>query len=189
MLSLRKETTLRHSQGYINQGLLNTADGYPTLTCKAYNGRLMLIFLDRCIHTLADQVSDNPEITNCCIATRALSAWFDLLERSPRFLNDTQRVELHALGMKFVKALERLAIIALLADKSRWRLQPKIHSFIHVNEDHLWFAYNARFVHCFLDEDHIGLTKRLALKVHRGDLMELRIVCRWLLRLGSWMPS
>ena len=48
------------------------------------------------------------------------------------------------------------------------------------------YGYNARYVHCFLDEDHIGLTKRLAQKVHRGGLMELRILLRWLLRLGSW---
>ena len=180
---------LRHSQGYFNSGLLNVADGYPALTCKAFNGRLMLVFLDRCCHTLAEQVPQDAEIINCCVAARALSAWFDLLERSPRFLDQTQKTGLHSLGMKFVNRLDRLAIIALVSGKSRWKLQPKIHAFIHINEDHLWFGYNARFVHCYLDEDHIGLTKRLALKVHRGGLMELRILCRWLLRLGSWIPS
>lgn len=149
----------------------------------------MLIFLDVCCHALAEQISGDVEITNACVAARSLTAWFDLLERSPRFLNQQQRVGLHAFGIKFVQVLERLAIVALLSNTSRWRLQPKLHAFVHIAEDHLWYGYNYRYVHCYLDEDYIGLTKRLALKVHRGGLMELRILCRWLLRLGSWIPS
>ena len=182
---------LRHSQGYINSGLLNSADGYPTLCCKAYNGRLLLIFLDRCVHDLADRPSSssNPELAVAAVAARSLAAWFDLLERSPRFLNAEQRVGLHAFACKYVQSLERLAVISLLTHTSRWKLQPKIHAFIHIAEDHLAFGYNYRFCHTYIDEDHIGLTKRLALKVHRGDLMELRVVCRWLLRLGSWLPG
>lgn len=179
----------RHSQQFFNSGLMSSQDGYPTLCCKAFNGRLLLVFLDTCLHTLAESemVQGNAEVCNSCVASRALRSWFDLLEKSPRYLNGSQRVELHALAIKFVSVLERLAIIALLTHHQRWRLQPKLHAFIHIAEDHLNYGYNARYVHCFLDEDHIGLTKRLALKVHRGGLMELRILLRWLLRLGSWM--
>ena len=181
----------RHSQPYITSGLLNTADGYPTMTCKAFNGRLMLIFLDRCIHDLRgqNQNGDDPEIANACVAARALCGWFDLLERSPRYLSQIQRIGLYNFGVKFVDTLNRLAVLALLSNTSRWKIQPKLHVFLHVAEDHLTTGYNARYHHCFLDEDHIGLTKRLAQKVHRGGLMELRILCRWLLRLGSWVPS
>lgn len=132
---------------------------------------------------------DDAEIINTCIAARCLTAWYDLVERSGRFLTNSQRVELHGLGMRLVLTLERLALLALVSGHSRWRLQRKVHAFIHINEDHLWFGYNCRFVHCYLDEDNIGLTKRLAQKVLRGGLMELRILCRWLLRLGSWMPG
>ena len=149
----------------------------------------MLIFLDTCIHDLARQAPQDPEVVNACVASRALCGWFDLLERSPRFLNDQQRIGLYNFGVKFVATLERLALLALVSGKSRWKLQPKIHSLVHISEDHLSYGYNYRFVHCFVDEDHIGLTKRLACKVHRGGLMELRILCRWLLRLGSWIPS
>lgn len=151
----------------------------------------MLIFLDRCIHDLADRPSSSsdPEIAVASVATRSLSSWFDLLERSPRYLTQDQRVGLHGLAVKFVRFLERLAVLALLNQTSRWRLQPKVHPFLHIAEDHLTFGYNYRFCHTYLDEDNIGLIKRLAQKVHRGDLMELRVVCRWLLRLGSWFPG
>ncbi len=181
----------RHSQQFFNSGLMSSQDGYPTLCCKAFNGRLLLVFLDTCLHSLAESelAQGNAEIWNSCVASRALRSWFALLEQSPRYLNHSQRVELHALALKFVSVLERLAVIALMSNRMRWRLQPKVHPFIHIAEDHLRYGYNARYVHCFLDEDHIGLTKRLAQKVHRGGLMELRILLRWLLRLGSWTGS
>lgn len=178
---------LRHSQGFMHPGLLNTADGYPTLCVKAFNGRLLLIFVDSCLHSLED-LTRTAEIVNACVAARALRSWFDLVERSPRFLDRDAQVELHGLAMKFVFVLERLAVVALRANKSRWRLQPKLHAFIHIAEDHLRHGINCRFYHCFCDEDHIGLSKRLCQKVHRGDLMELRVLCRWLLRLATWDP-
>ena len=179
----------RHSQGWITTGCLNAVDGYPTLCCKAYNGRLMVIFLDRCIHSLASQKHGDAEIYNACVATRALTAWFDSLERAKRYLTDQEKVTLYTLGSKFVSTLEKLAILALRANVNRWRLQPKIHPMCHLNEDHLWFAYNCRYHHSYVDEDFMGLAKQLAQKCHRGDLLEFRIMCRFLLRLASWIPG
>ena len=171
----------------MHSGLLNTTDGYPTLCVKAYNGRILLIFIDRALHSLSE-TTQNGEICNACVSARTLCAWFDLVERSPRFLDRPTRIELHRLGMKFVMTLDRLARLALLNDISRWRLQPKVHPFVHLAEDHLWHGVNCRTFHCYIDEDHVGLCKRLCQKVHRGDLMELRVICRWLLRLASWDP-
>ena len=44
--------------------------------------------------------------------------------------------------------------------------------------------YNARFNHCFIDEDMLGTAKGLARRVHR-KLMELRVMGRFLLRLKT----
>ncbi|CAK9092323.1 Uncharacterized protein SCF082_LOCUS43581 [Durusdinium trenchii] len=180
---------LGHSQGYITQGVLSVANGYPSLTCKAYNGRLMLIFLDRCCHTCLEDHPRDVELVNACVGIRALCGWFDMLERAGRYLDLNQRAGLYMVGRKFVATVERLALIALLQGHQRWKLQPKLHCFVHVNEEHAWWGFNQRFNHCYVDEDHIGLTKKLAQCVHRGPLMEFRILCRWLLRLGSWSPS
>ena len=112
-----------------------------------------------------------------------------MLERAGRYLDLNQRAGLYMVGRKFVATVERLALIALLQGHQRWKLQPKLHCFVHVNEEHAWWGFNQRFNHCYVDEDHIGLTKKLAQCVHRGPLMDFRILCRWLLRLGSWSPS
>ena len=115
--------------------------------------------------------------------------WFDRMEQASRFLTPSQGAELHALGMKVVRTIERLAIIGLCKGINRWRLQPKLHCLVHISEDHRIFLVNVRTYHCFIDEDFVGLVKRLALKCHRGDLLELRILLRWLLRIGSWIPG
>jgi len=179
----------RHSQNYITTGLLNIADGYPSLTCKAYNGRLLLVFLDQCIHSCAAANSGHPEISNACIAARCLRCWFDTLEKSPRYLTSQQGFELYTLAKKFVQSLERLASIALRSNRQRWKFQPKLHPWLHIAEDHWRLRYNYRHCHCFIDEDFVGLVKRLAQKCHRGELLELRILCRYLLRLDSWVPG
>ena len=48
---------------------------------------------------------------------------------------------------------------------------------------------NVRYVHTFKDEDNVGVVKKLAEKVTKGELMEYRILCRFLLRLGTWTPA
>lgn len=45
--------------------------------------------------------------------------------------------------------------------------------------------YNVRYFHCFQDEDHIGVCKGLARRVHR-KLLELRVLGRFLLRLSTY---
>ena len=44
---------------------------------------------------------------------------------------------------------------------------------------------NRRFWHTYQDEDCVGSVKQIARKVHRR-LLELRLLGRWLLRLGSY---
>jgi hypothetical protein len=44
---------------------------------------------------------------------------------------------------------------------------------------------NCRFWHTYQDEDCVGSVKQIARKVHRR-LLELRLLGRWLLRLGSY---
>ena len=49
--------------------------------------------------------------------------------------------------------------------------------------------YNYKYVHTYKDEDNVGVMKKLAEKVAKGDLMEYRVLTRFLLRLASWQPS
>lgn len=52
---------LRHSQGYLTAGMLHAGEGYPCLTIKAWNGRLLVIFLDRCLRAYLQSKRDAGE--------------------------------------------------------------------------------------------------------------------------------
>lgn len=169
------------------------AEGNPCLTIKAWNGRLMLIFLDQCLATYIKGMHDagSPvavEVLNTSVATRAMAAWFDSVERSGRILSPSEARSIYNFGMTFLKAYHRLGVQAAVTGSRRWKFIPKLHVVHHLCENAVMYGENPRFVHCFRDEDHVGLIKRLAVRVHKGPLFEYRILTRWLLRLDTWHP-
>lgn len=170
------------------------ADAFPCLTLKAYNGRVFAIFLEVCLESQIQSLRRNNllvdvELLNASVALKALCAWFDILERSPRFMNQADADSTFGFGMKFVKTYERLAILSVMRNSRRWKFIPKLHIYVHLLEDVKHTRANCRFFHCFRDEDFMGLCKRLALRVHKGPLFEYRILTRYLLRLDSWQPG
>ena len=179
---------LRHSQGFISAGMLHMQDGYPHLTVKAWNGQVLLVFLDRCLTALVAAGAQDQEIQLAHFATRAMSCWFDRLARFPRYLSQAQGTEVSNFGFRFLRLYRQLAILAVLRGVARWRLLPKVHPFRHMNEDMRDRLYNYRYCHTFKDEDNVGVCKKLAERVAKGDLMEYRIMTRFLLRVGSWVP-
>ena len=163
-------------------------DGYPHLTVKAWNGQVLLVFLDRCLTTLVATNSDD-EVKLAHLATRAMTCWFDRLARFPRYLTQEQGKEISGFGFRFLRLYRQLAIRGVVKRVARWRLLPKLHPFRHMNEDMAKHLYNYRYCHTFKDEDNVGICKKLAERVAKGDLMEYRIITRFLLRVGSWVPS
>ena len=184
---------LRHSQGYLTAGMLH-AEGNPCLTIKAWNGRLMIIFLDRCLRGYLQSVRESGstpcvEAVTASVAARAICAWFDAVERAGRYLTQSEATSIYSYGMSFLQSYSRLGIQSVLSGSRRWKYIPKLHVFLHLCEDMLHTKLNCRHTHCFRDEDHVGLIKKLAAKVHKGPLIEFRILTRYLLRLGSWLPK
>lgn len=184
---------VRHSQGYVTVGMLH-ADTFPCLTLKAFNGRLIVIFLDLCLRTYIQNtrgggMDPSMETINASAACQAICFWFDCVERAGRYLTQEQANRIYHHGLTFLCAYQRLGVDSVLAGTKRWKYLPKLHIFKHLNEDMISDLLNCRHFHCFRDEDHIGLLKRLAVKVHKGPLFEFRILTRWLLRLDTWVPS
>ena len=163
-------------------------DGYPHLTVKAWNGQVLLVFLDRCLTALVAAGAQDQEIQLAHLATRAMTCWFDRLARFPRLLSQAQGNEISNFGFRFLRLYRQLAILSVLRSVARWRLLPKVHPFRHMNEDMRHRLYNYRYCHTFKDEDNVGVCKKLAERVAKGDLMEYRIMTRFLLRVGSWVP-
>ena len=175
-------------------GMLHSEGGFPCLTVKAWNGRLLLIFIDLCLSAKLKAVKDSGEqcsveLLNACVAARSMAGWFDKVERGGRYLAAAEAEAIYKDGMSYVKAYERLAHASNLSGGSRWRYQPKLHAFVHLCEDMAATRANCRFFHCYRDEDNVGLCKRLCQRVHKGGLCEFRVLTRFLLRLGSWHPG
>ena len=184
---------LRHSQGYLTAGMLH-AEGFPCLTIKAFNGRLMVVFLDLSLAAFIKKTRDSggapsAEVLNASIATRAICMWFDAVERGGRYLSQSEANDIYKYGLSFLKAYQRLAVTAVLTQSRRWKYLPKLHIFHHLCLDMKGSLLNCRHFHCFKDEDNVGLVKRLAVRVHKGPLFEFRILTRWLLRLDTWQPG
>lgn len=193
MLSWYPSAHPRHSQGYLTVGMLHS-DKFPMLTVKAWNGRLILIFINRCLQTkISDEKNQghqcSVELLNAALAVQCLCRWFDLTERSGRYLEPTVAEEIYESGVKFLSTYLRLATDAVLDKKTRWKVIPKHHVFRHILEDTRCSLMNSRFYHCFRDEDFVGLCKRLAVRCHKGGLFEFRILMRYLLRLSTWQPG
>lgn len=96
---------LRHSQGYLTAGMLH-AEGFPCLTIKAHNGRLMLVFLDLCLATYIRSTRDaggtpSSEVVNVSLATRALCGWYDAVERAGRYLTRDEADTIYNYGFSF----------------------------------------------------------------------------------------
>ena len=168
--------------------MLHMQDGYPHLTVKAWNGQVLLVFLDRCLTALVAAGAQDQEIQLAHLATRAMTCWFDRLARFPRLLSQAQGNEISNFGFRFLRLYRQLAILSVLRSVARWRLLPKVHPFRHMNEDMRNRLYNYRYCHTFKDEDNVGVCKKPAERVAKGDLMEYRIMTRFLLRVGSWVP-
>ena len=171
--------------------MLHTADTYPCLTVKAWNGRLLLVWLDVCLPAMMTRAGAEAsvELRNAALAARALTAFYDRIERSPRYLSEEQAQSIWKYGYAFLAAYQRLAKATFLDGERRWRYIPKLHAMMHLIEDMRDRKVNCRMFHCMRDEDHVGLMKRLCQAVHKGALCEYRILTRFLLRLASWQPG
>jgi hypothetical protein len=124
------------------------------LTVKAWNGRLLLIFIDRCLEAKIRNVrvaGEQPsvELLNASLATKSLCKWFDLVERSPRYLQQSVADEIFDAGQVFLKTYLRLALHSLIEKSQRWKFLPKLHSFMHLCEDVKSSLYNCRFFTVF----------------------------------------
>lgn len=185
--TLHWDQHLRHSQGFFTTGLVTSDNGYPSLSCKAYNGRVWLVFMVTCLHS-AVLTTNNPEMRLAYSTCKALSVYFDRLERCPRYLNDAQARSQYDSMMQFVSGYHKLATLSLSLGQSRWKLIPKLHCCVHLAENALRDKYNPKYYHCFKDEDFMGLLKKLGCMVAK-PLMEFRVLLRWQLRLASWSPG
>ena len=126
--------------------MLHVDRGYPLLTVKAWNGQLLLAFLDVCLEVLQKRQPGDLETYLAFMCTRALVCWFDRLVRYPRLLSPEQGRDIAYFGFRFIRLYKRLAVHGVINKLNRWKLIPKCHPFRHMQEDMCRKLYNVRFM-------------------------------------------
>lgn len=146
--------------------LLKAVHGYD-LTTKAYNARIVMLWLATKCQQAALNAPVNSHIPLHATALTAFSRWFSGCERAKRYLTERESNEIYANGMLFLKSHLRLTQASHRLKILAWVLKPKFHAMLHLlDQSHKW-RYNTRYTHCFAGEDAMGWLKRVSLRAPR----------------------
>lgn len=183
------EIELRHSIATMTSGQFEMESGvHPILKLKAWNGRLMVVFLAIALKGLPEPEDAllGKEWRLAVAAAECLACFFDRSERSGRLLSQHEADDISSALFKFLQLYRLLIKNSLVRCCHRYKVIPKVHVLVHVAEDIRDTCMNCRQYHCFLDEDFIGQMKDLTIKLPKVGLgLEYRLLTRWLLRLGA----
>ena len=113
------------------------------------------------------------QLTACCLT--AMAKLDETYTRQPRFLTagQAQQAATHC-----TEAMQALAELTRLLPAGPFRLTPKCHALQHLTWDNA--LQNPRQMHCYQDEDFVGLMKRTYTACH-GATAPLRTVQRYCL--------
>ena len=164
---------------------------HPILKLKAWNGRLMILFLAIALKGLPEPDDDllRKELRLAVAAADCVACFFDRSERSGRLLTKQEAEDISSATFKFLQLYRLLVKNSIARSCPRYKVIPKMHVLVHVAEDVLESRMNYRFYHCVVDEDFIGQMKELTIKLPKvGMGLEYRLLTRWLLRLGASRP-
>lgn len=169
----RKSNKVDCSQPRFTFKSLGIADkiDFPNLQTKAYNTRVIVRFLADETLELARRTEDG---IDCLVAKSAFSiaSFFDLSERSPRYLTEKQAEGICEQGNTFIKTYVSLAHYFAKRGRLLFQFRPKLHGLRHMCINMKSELYNFRFQHTFRDEHCMGLSKRMAKFCHRLTLEE-----------------
>ena len=162
-------------------------DSAPELTLKAYHGRVMVAFLAVCAESAQSALGGlgvDPDLDLTVVCCQLIAKWHLKLELYNRYLSRAEADELSALSLQFLRVYRSLAQQHAARGSLCWPLRPKHHAYQELNRMMSLQLYNARFRHCFRDEDQMGQVKNIARRVHRS-VMEVRTLCRVSLKLKA----
>ena len=98
-----------------------------------------------------------------------------------RWFDEATSKEFEVAYLAYRSALNLLAQHALEKNVLRYRFRPKIHQLGHLV--YQWRGRNPRLMSCFLDEDFVFRTKRLALQCHPVHVSR-QVMMRYAMYIG-----
>ncbi|CAE7611107.1 PLCXD2 [Symbiodinium sp. CCMP2592] len=176
----RRANNVQCSQrSFAPRHLLKKVHGYY-LTTKAYNARIVMLWLASKLQDVAQHAAATPSIRLHAMALTAFSKWFSCNEAAKRFLTPAQSDEIYDNGMLFLKCHLQLTQVSHRLKILAWVLKPKFHAMLHILDQSRRWRCNARYSHCFTGEDAMGWLKRVSLRAPRKP----GAFNRWVLRMG-----
>ncbi|CAL1144977.1 unnamed protein product, partial [Cladocopium goreaui] len=156
--------------------------GIISLTAKAYNGRVILAWLDETVYLASqDQQFANLDERTLMIAAalRHMNRFLTEMEHAGRYLSEQQANSIFESGKQFLQIYRSLAIMSVRAGKFELGMRPKVHALWHM----LWMIKkrrtNVRLWSGFVDEDAMSWLKRTYFGAHPGWRS------RWIIRVSK----
>ena len=108
-----------------------------------------------------------------------LVQFYDILESESQFMSPENKATLPKLGQRLVGLYTGLATAAKERGEKMWKLQPKLHLFLHLCEWQAIAQGNPRYYWTYPDEDLAGMMAEVASSCHPRT-MATSALFKWL---------
>ena len=163
-------------KGKVTVERVRTKGNWPKLKAKAAATRQLAAYVLLLAQTFGDGSRKEMQILGLC---QLLVDFYRILESSSQFLSAEARDQLPKIGRRLVGIYTALATSAKEAGVKMWKLNPKLHLFLHLCEWQAVSHGNPRYYWTYADEDLAGKMAEVAASCH-PKTMALNALFKWL---------
>ena len=161
----RKERT--KVQCEITVQRLRTQGGWPKLKAKAAATRHLADYALHLVQQHGTMAVEDRRMLGVC---QSLVRFYTILNEESRFLSPVAKIEVAKVGQQLVGLYTALATEAKERGLKLWKLQPKLHLFLHLCEWQAPHKGNPRFFWTYADEDLAGTMAEVAASCHPATM-------------------
>ena len=168
-------------QGPVTLERVRTSKQWPKFKSKAAATRKLAQFAFELICEFSDPTDEHWGRHDILAqgVCQLLCRFYELLASNSMFLSPEGRVEIQEVGNMLASMYAQLSNIAWAMDVKLWKMNPKLHCFIHLCVDQAPYDGNPRFYWTYSDEDLIGQLIDIAEGVHPSTLA-FAVLYKWL---------
>ena len=164
-------------QGKLTVERIRTQGGWPKLKAKAAATRHLASYALHIVQTFGSMsVDEDRKILGVC---QLLCSFYSIMDSESQFLSPAAKTELPKLGARLVGLYSSLATEAKRNNLKLWKLQPKLHLFLHLCEWQAISQGNPRYYWTYSDEDLAGKMAEVASTCH-PTTMAISAIFKWL---------
>ena len=159
-------------QGKLTMDRIRTSNDWPKLKGKAAATRRLALFALE----LAQKHCGRAEIAVCTLPVR----FYDILRTEQQFLSPGAKAEIPVLGRRLCEMYCVLSKQAFDARQRKWKMNPKLHLFLHLAEWQAVELGNPKLYWVYADEDLVGQMIEVSRSCHPSTVAATALY-KWLL--------